>query len=164
MKRKIAVLGGGHGARTVAADMALAGHEVRLFEFEHFRDNVAALFETRKITIAGKARNGTAQLCMATHDLKQAVSGAELILVIVPSLYHRVYGEALAPVLRDGHNVVLIPGTMGSLEFVNAVRKRGCKAEITVSELDTLPYATRMTGPNSVNVYHALPVFAPVRD
>ena len=41
--RRIAVLGGGHGARTVAADMSLAGHEVRLFEFERFAANIGEI-------------------------------------------------------------------------------------------------------------------------
>ncbi|MBI3985693.1 MAG: NAD/NADP octopine/nopaline dehydrogenase family protein [Lentisphaerae bacterium] len=158
-KRKIAVLGGGHGARTTAADMALAGHEVTLFEFERFHDSVAKVFETGAISISGKARQGTARLALCTHDIGDAIQGSELILIIVPALYHRTYAEALAPVLTDGQNVVLIPGTLGSLEFLTTIRKKGCRAAITVSELDTLPYATRITGPASVNVYHALPVF-----
>lgn len=157
--RTIAVLGGGHGARTVAADMSLAGHEVRLFEFERFHENVAAIFEGRKIAISGKARTGTATLALATHDLAKAIRDTDMILMIVPALYHRVYAEALAPLLRDGQSVVLIPGTFGSLEFVAEIRTRGCRAKVTVSELDTLPYATRITEPSSVNVYHALPVF-----
>jgi opine dehydrogenase len=78
---------------------------------------------------------------------------------VVPALYHRVYADALAPILREGANIVLIPGTCGSLEFVNILRHKGCTARVTVSELDTLPYATRIDGPASVNVYHALPIF-----
>ena len=158
-QRKVAVLGGGHGARTVAADMALAGHEVRLFEFERFHANIGEIMHHKAIEITGKARNGTGTLAMATHQIAQAVDGAELVLVVVPALYHLTYAEALAPHLADGQHVVLIPGTCGSLEFVKRIRDESCGAEVTVSELDTLPYATRITGPVSVNVYHALPVF-----
>lgn len=158
-KRTIAVLGGGHGARTVAADLSLAGHQVRLFEFEEFHDTVAAIFEQQTITIGGKARNGTATLALATHDLGEAIGSSDAIMVIVPALHHRTYAKALAPCLRDGQNVVLIPGTIGSLEFITEIRARGCTADVTVSELDTLPYATRITGPTSVNVFHALPAF-----
>jgi len=42
---------------------------------------------------------------------------------------------------------------------VTTLQQSGCTAKVTVSELDTLPYATRITGPASVLVYHALPVF-----
>jgi len=52
-----------------------------------------------------------------------------------------------------------VPGTFGSLEFIAEVRKQGNTARITVSELDTLPYATRISGPTSVNVYHNTPEF-----
>ena len=157
--RRIAVLGGGHGARATAADMALAGHEVRLFELERFHDNVAEIFQQRTISLTGKARNGTAAISLCTHDIAEAVSGVDIVLIIVPALYHRVYAELLAPHLRGGEHMVLIPGTMGSLEFTTTLREHGCAAEITVSELDTMPYAARISGPAAVHIYHALPVF-----
>jgi opine dehydrogenase len=157
-QRCITVMGGGHGARTVAADLSLAGHLVTLFEFEQFHANVAAIFEGRTITISGKARQGLARIHRTTHDISEALEGAELVLVAVPSTVHRVYAEALAQHLRDGLHVVLMPGTLGSLEFLTAIRSRGCRAEITVSELDTLPYATRIQGPAAVHAYHNLPI------
>lgn len=158
-KRRIAVLGGGHGARTVTADLTLAGHRVHLFEMEKFHENMAAIFERQETTITGKARNGTAKLALVTHDVARAIRGTDTILIVVPALYHRVYAHLLAGHLRDGQNVVLVPGTLGSLEFLTVIAEEGCRPEITVSELDTLPYATRITGAASVNVYHALPVF-----
>ena len=157
--RKIAVLGGGNGARTTAADMSLAGHEVTLFEFEKLRENVAAIFSSQTVQISGKARTGIAKIHRTTHNIKEAIDESEIILVIVPAFVHRIYAEALAPHLQDDHHVVLIPGTCGSLEFLEIIKERGCSADITVSELDTLPYATRITAPNSVNVFHALPAF-----
>ena len=158
-RRRVAVLGGGHGARTTAADLTLAGHTVHLFEFEEFHESVASIFEGKKISISGKARNGVGQIAMCTHGIAEAIDAVDIIFIIVPALYHRRYAEHLAPHLKDGHHVVLIPGTFGSLEFVTAARQSGCTANFTASELDTLPYATRITGPASVNVYHALPVF-----
>jgi len=158
-QRKIAVLGGGNGARTVAADMTLAGHRVHLFEFEKFHDNVAAIFEGRTVTISGKAREGTARIALATHDIAEAVAGVEMVAVIVPALYHGLYAEHLAAHLRDGQHVVLMPGTFGSFEFITTARANGMKADVTVTELDTLPYATRIVGPAEVKIFHALPVF-----
>jgi len=157
--RRIAVLGGGHGARATAADMTLVGHKVNLFELEQFHDNVREIFQRKTVLITGEARNGTAELALCTHDISLAISGVDIILIIIPALYHRSYAELLAPHLRGGEHIVLIPGTMGSLEFMTTLEQKGCSAEITVSELDTLPYATRITGPASVYVYHALPVF-----
>ena len=158
-QRRITVMGGGHGARTVAADMSLAGHTVTLFEYEKFHENISAIFKTQKIEISGKARQGTATIHQTTHDIPEALEGAELVVIVVPSLVHRIYAESLAGHLRDGQHIVLVPGTMGSLEFIAEARKHGCKADITVSELDTLPYATRIQGPASVRVYHNLTTF-----
>jgi len=156
--RRIAVLGGGHGARTVAADMTLAGHTVALFEMEVFHDNVAEIFESRTISLTGHARRGDALLALCTHDIGEAVREAEALLIVVPSLYHRGYAELLHSHLQDGQHIVLMPGTLGSLEFQATLERLGCKAKVTISELDALPYATRITGPTSVHVYHALPV------
>jgi len=50
-------------------------------------------------------------------------------------------------------NVVLMPGSLGSLEFVEVVRRSGSTADITVSEIAALPYATRIVGPDSVHVF-----------
>jgi opine dehydrogenase len=161
--RRIAILGGGNGARTTAADMTLAGHTVTLFEFPELHDKIAPIFDNPgggTITITGKARNGVAKLHKTTHSLQEVIDeNPEIILIIVPALYHRRYAEALAPLLRDNDHVVLIPGTCGSLEFVQIVNAKRNRAKFTVSELDTLPYATRIDGPASVNVYHALPLF-----
>ncbi|MDY7009486.1 MAG: NAD/NADP octopine/nopaline dehydrogenase family protein [Planctomycetota bacterium] len=158
-QRRITVMGGGHGARTVAADMSLAGHAVTLFEYEKFHENVSTIFDTRTIEISGKARTGTARIHRTTHDIPEALEEAELVIIVVPSLVHRICAESLSGHLRDGQHVVLAPGTMGSLEFIAEARKHGGKADMTVSELDTLPYATRIQGPSSVRVYHNLPTF-----
>ena len=37
MRQSIAVLGGGNGGHAVAAEMALAGHEVRMYEDPKFK-------------------------------------------------------------------------------------------------------------------------------
>jgi opine dehydrogenase len=158
--RTIAVLGGGHGARTVAADMTLAGHRVTIFEMPEFRENMKAIFETRVISLEGKARNGRAEIYKVTSDIRDAIADVEIILIVVPAPAHLPYARLLGPVTVDGQNVVLIPGTLGSLEFVEELRRQHVNKDITVSELDTLPYATRIAGLNSVYAYHKLKEFS----
>jgi len=159
-KRKITVMGGGHGARTIAADMTLADHIVTLFEFQKFHDNVASIFESGRIELTGTARTGVAQIHKTTHEMAEAVRDSQLILIVVPAFAHRVYAKAMAKHIQDGCNIILVPGTFGALEFLAEIKKHGCKAkDFTVSETDTLPYATRIQGPNSVHVYHNPPSF-----
>ena len=157
--RKIAVLGGGNGAITMAADMTLAGHRSVLYEMPQFKEKLKTIFKTKTIFIDGKARTGEAGLFKVTDDIKEAVRNADIILIVVPAFAHLVYAKLLAPELRDGHNVVLVPGTMGAFEFMEELRKQNIRKDITVSELDTLPYATRIKGPNSVHVYYKLTKF-----
>jgi len=139
--------------------MALAGHVVTLFEFEQFHESVAAIFASQTIEMTGEGRCGLARLAQTTHCIDEAIDGSDIILIVVPSFAHLAYAEALAPHLKDNQHVVLVPGTFGSLEFIHEVRKRGCQAKITASDLDTLPYATRISGPTSVYVYHDTPKF-----
>jgi glycerol-3-phosphate dehydrogenase len=49
---KIAVLGAGHGG-VAAADMTLAGHEVRLFQIPSFIETFQKIKEAREINIVG---------------------------------------------------------------------------------------------------------------
>ena len=156
MMRKITVLGGGHGARTIAAEMTLAGHEVTLYEMPEFRDNIAEIFTTRTITITGQV-TGQAHLHKTTCDIAEALDRSEIVLLAVPSFAHLPYAKRLAPHLRDGQNFVLLPGTFGSFEMWEEFRKQGATKDITISEVDAMPYATRITGPTRVHVYHKLP-------
>ena len=52
-KRTVAVLGGGHGGHTLAADLTLSGHSVRFFEMERFRHQMEKVFATRTINAVG---------------------------------------------------------------------------------------------------------------
>jgi opine dehydrogenase len=45
-KRRIAVLGGGHGAHAMAADFVSRGFKVNMYEMPEFKDNIKQLFET----------------------------------------------------------------------------------------------------------------------
>ncbi len=62
---KIAVLGGGNGAHAAAADLALRGFEVNMYEDERFASNMQQVFETKKIELSGAAGSGTAELAAA---------------------------------------------------------------------------------------------------
>lgn len=140
--------------------MTLAGHQVTLFEMSEFRENMRVIFETGVINLDGQARIGRAQLHKVTSDIGNATANAEIILLVAPAMAHLPYARLLGPVIADGQHIVLIPGTLGSLEFVEELRRQGVNRSITVSELDTLPYATRIVGSNNVHAYHRLTEFS----
>jgi opine dehydrogenase len=144
----------------MAADLTLAGHRVTLHEVPEFKNDMKVIFETKSIRVEGKGRRGTAVLHEVTDDIRKALQEAEVILIVVPALAHLAYAKLLGPFIEDGMNIVLVPGTVGSLEFSEEMRRQCISKDITISELDTLPYASRIIGPDSVHVFHKLPQFS----
>jgi opine dehydrogenase len=89
-----------------------------------------------------------------TSDLGEALAGAELVMVVLPSSAHAEIGRNMAPHLKDGQIVVLHPGrTCGALEFDKALRDGGCKAQVIVAEAETFIYASRTDGPAQARIF-----------
>jgi opine dehydrogenase len=151
--RSAAVLGGGNGSHAMAADLTLAGHEIRLFEMERYAAAMGKVFETKTIQITGLARTGTARLSCVTTDIREAIAGTEVIFIPLPAFTHRIYAELLADCVEDGQVIVLAPGTFGSLVFKRIFAEKKVTAEVTICELNSLTYDTRLTGPGAVHVY-----------
>jgi opine dehydrogenase len=134
---RIAVLGGGNGSFAAAADFALAGHEVRLW-----RRDAAAVAAHRAaggtITVLDAAGTHVAQPTLITHDLAEAVRGADLILCPTPATAQADIATHLGPLLEDGQVVFLPPGTLGSVLFA-----RHCGKLVAFAETGTLPWLVR---------------------
>ncbi len=159
MQEKIAILGGGNGAITAAAELSSNGFAVTLFEFEYLSESIAEIFETGEIEYEGVIGSGVAKLANTTSDIGEAVADAEIIYLIIPSMYHHIYADELWDKFRDGQHLVLLPGTFGALDMIYRMRRKGMKADITISESDALPYATRRKGGKKVHVFNKLPEF-----
>src|SRR3954454_7172668 len=148
---RIAVLGGGNGSFAAAGDMALAGHEVRLW-----RGDRAAL-EAHKaaggtITVKDFRGRHPAKPSLITNDIAEALREAELILCPVPATAQHDIARLLAPHLEDGQVVFLPPGTFGSYIFAKAVRDAGNRADAAFAETGTLPWLARKHGPYEVAI------------
>ncbi len=151
-KDLVAVLGGGNGGHAVAANLSLAGFKVNFFELPQFADSFEKVLRTKEIQIQGISIDGVAKLNLATTDIQQAIKDAEVIFVITPAFGHKAMAEVCAPFIQDGQIIVLMPGSGGSLEFVNIFKQRKVKREVTFAESCTLPYGARLKGPGHVSV------------
>lgn len=155
----LTILGGGNTAFAVAANLSLAGFRVTLCELPAFRQTVEPLLATREIALDGVAYRDTARVHAVTTDFAAALAENDTVLLIVPAYAHKAFAEACAPHLRPGQTVVLMPGTLGSLEFVRVVRERrgpdlfAGSEGLTVAETDTAPYVCRKTGPASAHIW-----------
>ncbi len=150
---KVAVLGSGAGGTAVAFDWAAHGHDVFLFDFEQFPDNVAEIAASGQIESEGDLE-GTSPIAWAGHDAETAVRDAELIFVVAPSFATRPFAKAAAPYLSDGQMVVICPGSCGgALAFKDEAGLPVDDDRIVVSESSTLPYAVRLTSPGHIRVF-----------
>ncbi|MDA3917233.1 MAG: NAD/NADP octopine/nopaline dehydrogenase family protein [Deltaproteobacteria bacterium] len=150
--RNVTILGGGNGARSAAAEIALRGHKVTIYEMPQFADSVSKIKENKIIKSIGEIE-GNATIEKVTFDINEAVTGSDVIIIIVPTIFHLAYTRLLAPVLEDGHNIVFMPGSMGSLEFIQEMQCQGISKDITVSDFAALPYATRIISPDTVKIF-----------
>ena len=149
--RRIAVLGAGHGGCAAAADLTLRGFEVRL----HARraERLAAIEANGGIT-AGGVQEGLARIAHMTTDVADAVDGADLIMLVVPSVAHESYAEALAPLLDADTPVFLNPGhTGGGIHFAHALARAGFQDTPRLCETVTLTYISRLEGEARVGIY-----------
>lgn len=154
MAEKYTVLGAGHGGKAMAAHLALMGADVALWNrtFEHI-----AIMKKRggiELESVEGGPHGFGKLCLVTSDIEQAITHAQVIMVVLPSSAHADIAKIAAPFLKDGQIVILHPGrTLGALEFTKVIRDLGCTADVTVAEAETFIYASRTDGPAQARIF-----------
>jgi len=157
---RVAVLGGGNSAQTMAADLALGGFEVNLCDLPGFMANIEHVMRSRRIEKICSADTaglrGTATLNKVTTDVGEAVAGTDVILIAVPAYAHAAFHEALAGRLEDGQTVVNVPGNWGALKLFNLLRKEGAEGRVRIAETDVCMHICRAAeswlGPGKVRV------------
>lgn len=152
---RVSILGAGNGGFATASHLTLEGNQVTLFEAPEFTsslDEVAAYGGIDLETLESSGlKGGFAKLEKITTDIGEAIRGAEIIFVIVPSVGHKRFAELSAPYLENGQIVVLAPGNMhGALEFAATVKKAGNKRDLIFAEMDSMMYACRKKGAKGV--------------
>ena len=140
--KTVAVLGAGNSGRALAADSALAGHPVRLFEFEEYAQSLEALMQTNKIEIEGTQTNakkfyraGIGTLELVTTEMERAMKGADIIAISVQAVgFERLFREMI-PFLEDGQVVTIYPDNYGSLILRRLMGEMKCDKKIIVGGL-----------------------------
>ena len=150
--KTVAILGAGHGGFAAAADLTRRGYDGAA---------AGAQCRTPQRPCARAAASRRAASCRGivpipntTTDVDEAVRGADLIMLVVPSVAHEPYARALAPLLDGSQPIFLNPGhTGGGLHFLHELRKAGYHGPIKTCETVSLTYVTRMEGPATVGIY-----------
>lgn len=148
---KVAVLGAGAGGAASVAELVQAGHDV------HFWARSAETLEPHVrlggVAYEGKLGEGVARPALITTDLKAAITGADVAVVVLPTFSHAAIAKALAAAgWPSTKPVVLNPGhTGGALEFAETFARTG-RAAPPVVEFSTLTYVARKYRPDGVTV------------
>jgi len=144
MDQPVAVMGGGHGGHCMAAELALKGYGVRLFELPEFAARMQTVFDSCQIQLSGIGLQGRAVLETVTTRAAEALDGVEFIHFVVPAFAQDDFFDAALPHLRDGQTAVVWAGDFGSLRLAHKVRTLRPQLKLTIVETHTLPYGTRL--------------------
>ena len=147
----VAVVGAGNVGCALAAHLSLRGVEVRLCTRSEAR--LAPIRRTGAIKIAG-AVTGVGRIAMLTTSLDEAVDGAHIVAVTVPTPSLPHYAPALVEATTAQQLLWLNPGHSGGALYLAAEIRRGnVERELRICQLSTASHGSRMTSPTSVGVF-----------
>lgn len=150
--KTVTVLGGGNTAFAVAANLSLKGFEITLYEIPEFRESLDPIADDGIIQLLGAGGQGPTRIHRVTTDIEEALESPDLVLLIVPAYAHKAFAEVCAPFLRPGQTVVIMPGTLGTLEWARILREAGTEG-VVLAEVDTAPFVCRKTTPDTATIW-----------
>ncbi|MBT8333336.1 MAG: hypothetical protein HKP41_06740 [Desulfobacterales bacterium] len=152
MREKIAVIGAGNGGFAMAADLALDGYKVNLFEFPKFKSNINSVIETGGVEISGPIKTGFSRLNLVTTDLEKAITKCSFIMIVTQANAQDTLADMFVPIIKPGQTIFLLPGSAGTLLMAKKFREQRVSSEVRLAETVTLPYICRKIGQNKVHV------------
>jgi opine dehydrogenase len=153
-KVKFTVVGAGNGGKAMAAHLALKGFKVTLYN--RTEERVRQIRELGGIQLESYegGPHGFGALANVTSDMEEAISGADMIMVVVPATAHADVAAKMAKFLSAEQTVVLHPGrTCGALEFRKVLSDQGAQSDVTIAEAETFVYASRSDGPAMARIF-----------
>lgn len=152
---RIAVCGAGNAGLAIAADCALKGFEVSLFELEKLAAQIRPVQDAGGIELTATSattsgRTGFAALRCATVDPAKAAAGADVLMITVPAMYHTAFFDALAPHLKDGQIVLFNTSYWACLR--HASRLKALSAGVILAQSNIMPYAAFRDAGNTVHI------------
>lgn len=156
MPKKIAILGAGAGGYAMSAELSQLGYKVNLYEHPDVADNLNPIIEKGGIDVIvpnSKENSGFVKITgKVTSDMKEAVEGVNLIMLVIPAQFRESFIRLLAPYVEDGQTIVVWQGYFSALQVAGIFKDMGMKKDVTICETDTLIYACKKTGSNKVLV------------
>jgi len=150
---KFTIIGCGNSGLIHAAKLYEKGHEVALLKTSNTNGRFFDIiqeengFKVKDDTIQGNGHTFFVKPALITRNVKEAVRFADIIMVMTTTLQHEFVAELIAPHVRDGQTIILVPGYMGSLIFKKYIDK-----DVTYSEWETTAYNGRIVNNEYVRI------------
>lgn len=149
-KEKYSVIGAGNGGLVTAGYLASKGFDVSLYNRSIGR---IKLFQQKGYNILFGDKTINVSLPYIGTSISNAISNRDIIVVVIPANGHKEIAEKMAPYLKKGQIILLVPGrTCGALEFNYTLKQIGCNTDVIIAEADTLFFAARFELPDTVTV------------
>lgn len=162
---RITVIGCGNAGLIHAAKLIESGQEVGLLKTSsNYNDDFFnVILKEGGYNVKDETNGGNrffVKPFFITRDVKKAIEFGDVLMVMTTTLQHEFVARLIAPYVRDGQIIILVPGYMGSLIF-----KRFIDKDITYSEWETTAFNgrivdsmyVRITFYNPRNAISALP-------
>lgn len=150
---KYAIIGAGNGGQSMAGYLALMGYDVRLYDIDSKKINI--IKEKGGVELKGiEVPNGFGKISIVTTNIKEAIYGAKIIMVVTDSRAHKNVADTISEHLSDGQIIILNPGNFGSLEFDRILKEKGITKDVIIAETECLIYACRAPNPGIAEIYN----------
>lgn len=141
---KFTIIGCGNAGLIHAAKLYERGFKVGLLKSSNRANNEFFEVISREggYNVKDETNNGNrffARPEFITQDVKMAIEYADVIMVMTTTSQHEEVARLIAPYVRDGQIITLVPGYMGSLLF-----KKYIKKQVIYSEWETTAYNGRI--------------------
>jgi opine dehydrogenase len=147
----VAVIGAGNVGCALAADLVLRGADVQLCNRSGAR--LAPIREAGGIRVTG-AIEGFAPLDRLTESVEDAVRGADVVAVTVPTPALPFYAPALAEITTPEQLIWLDPGHSGGALYLAATMARAAGLNgRRLCQVSTASHGSRMSGPATVRIF-----------
>lgn len=147
---KITVIGAGNGGQAIAADCAIRGFKVCLYN--RSLDNLQQIKDSKRIVLKGEL-NGVGILDIVTDKIDVAIEFADVIFIVTTANAHHILAKQISSHIKENQIIVLTPGrTGGAFEFENILYQDSKTEKVYVCETQTLMFACRKESEGVVNI------------
>lgn len=140
---KITIIGCGNAGLIHAAKLIEKGHEVALLKTSSTNSDFYNIIKSEGGYNVKDDTNGGNRFfvrpSIVTRNVEKAIGFGDIIMVMTTTLQHESIAQLIAPFVRDGQIIVLVPGYLGSLIFKKYIDKK-----VIYSEWETTAYNGRI--------------------